>query len=565
MLEKIEWYKEVLELEPNSRVFFPLARMLAEAGRPEEAVTVLEKGLERQPEYLEARLFLIELLFTHNKNEACNAQVRQLSRMFASYAGFWQAWAACLAQEPSEEDAASMLRFLAANFISGPLRLNDVINKGLQAIIDEKRGVQSPVAQAQADAAERLLAKDAAQHAATVIESGDLALSHDEADAISSPTADDAGGEAALLEAQSEEIMKSGAEEDTAPVADEMGSGDTALADDLQDKNVVGEKSAEPFAAHELENEEAVMVAQGGGMVAEETPQMAEEAAGEPFEEILEEEDLEIVDMEAGDALAAEIPDNSVQGALEENVASILETALEEDFTDEVPQEGEEAAASVEAGEIAPMPDSGAAELLEASEELLEGIDIPEVPDLDETGAYAVTDAASGQELTESVAFDDMIDNLADQSRELSALVQDLPESVENQTDMDTTLDVAEDAEFAEIFNETAEEEISEDFDAPGRDFLEAASDSEEKISLRTRSMAEVLAEQGDIKGALDIYHELSATATSQEEAEDIRRRMATLTANLEKPESDHKSGESEKLIGMLEALARRVEARAAN
>ena len=47
MTEKIEWYKEVLELEPNSKVFFPLARMLAEEQRFDEAVAVLEHGLER--------------------------------------------------------------------------------------------------------------------------------------------------------------------------------------------------------------------------------------------------------------------------------------------------------------------------------------------------------------------------------------------------------------------------------------------------------------------------------------------------------------------------------------
>ena len=44
MTEKIEWYKEVLELEPNSKVFFPLARLLSEAGRTDEAVEILEQG-----------------------------------------------------------------------------------------------------------------------------------------------------------------------------------------------------------------------------------------------------------------------------------------------------------------------------------------------------------------------------------------------------------------------------------------------------------------------------------------------------------------------------------------
>ena len=47
MTEKIQWYKEVLELEPNSKVFFPLARLLVEEGHLDEAVAVLEQGLAR--------------------------------------------------------------------------------------------------------------------------------------------------------------------------------------------------------------------------------------------------------------------------------------------------------------------------------------------------------------------------------------------------------------------------------------------------------------------------------------------------------------------------------------
>lgn len=62
MTEKIDWYKEVLELEPNSKVFYPLSRLLAEAGRTDEAVDTLEQGLARHEEFLEARLFLVELL-----------------------------------------------------------------------------------------------------------------------------------------------------------------------------------------------------------------------------------------------------------------------------------------------------------------------------------------------------------------------------------------------------------------------------------------------------------------------------------------------------------------------
>ncbi|MBD5417161.1 MAG: hypothetical protein HDR50_05790 [Desulfovibrio sp.] len=134
MTEKIEWYKEVLELEPNSKVFFPLARLLADAGRDDEAIAALEHGLERHSEFLEARLFLIELLYRTGRQDACARQIERLSAMFSAYAGFWQAWAACLSEVDGEADTATVLRFLAAHFVHGPLSLHEVLNRGLDSL-----------------------------------------------------------------------------------------------------------------------------------------------------------------------------------------------------------------------------------------------------------------------------------------------------------------------------------------------------------------------------------------------------------------------------------------------
>lgn len=150
MTEKIEWYKEVLELEPNSKVFFPLARLLAKAGRDDEAIAALEHGLERHGEFLEARLFLIELLYRTGRQDACARQIQRLSAMFASYAGFWQAWAACLSGVEGEADTATVLRFLAAHFLNGPITLHEVLNRGLDtlegpAVVKTAPATQEPV------------------------------------------------------------------------------------------------------------------------------------------------------------------------------------------------------------------------------------------------------------------------------------------------------------------------------------------------------------------------------------------------------------------------------------
>lgn len=151
MMEKIDWYREVLELEPNSKVFFPLARLLVENNESAEAITVLEQGLERHPDYTEARLFLIELMHKDGLRDACSSQIAKLSKMFSKYSGFWQAWAACLSAEPGEEGAASVIRFLAAHFLAGPISLSEALSLGAGEIIKKH---QKECAEPRADAAE---------------------------------------------------------------------------------------------------------------------------------------------------------------------------------------------------------------------------------------------------------------------------------------------------------------------------------------------------------------------------------------------------------------------------
>jgi tetratricopeptide (TPR) repeat protein len=137
MAEKIEWYKEVLELEPNSKVFFPLARLLKEENRCDEAMDVLEQGLERHPEFLEARLLFIELLHKAGKRSPCAAQINKISAIFSGYAAFWQAWAACLAADGTSPDMSIVLRFMAAHFMHPPLSLHEVFDKGVTAILGQ--------------------------------------------------------------------------------------------------------------------------------------------------------------------------------------------------------------------------------------------------------------------------------------------------------------------------------------------------------------------------------------------------------------------------------------------
>ncbi len=115
----------------------------------------------------------------------------------------------------------------------------------------------------------------------------------------------------------------------------------------------------------------------------------------------------------------------------------------------------------------------------------------------------------------------------------------------------------------AEQADELAAEEYTPKFEDRGQQY-----------TVRTRSMAEVLAEQDDLEGALAIYRELLAAAPEGTEKNDLQLRTSTLaqklleaqeaaSAPVEYEPGSISSKSREKLISMLEALARRVEARA--
>jgi tetratricopeptide (TPR) repeat protein len=57
-LEEIERLKEKISKDPNSKLFVPLAEEYKKAGMFDEAVNALTQGLERQPNYLSARVSL---------------------------------------------------------------------------------------------------------------------------------------------------------------------------------------------------------------------------------------------------------------------------------------------------------------------------------------------------------------------------------------------------------------------------------------------------------------------------------------------------------------------------
>ncbi|SIN78107.1 tetratricopeptide repeat protein [Halodesulfovibrio marinisediminis] len=134
---KIKWYKEVLELDPGSKVFFPLARLLVKERDLIEAVSVLKAGLERHPEHFEARLLLLNCLERVEDFDQINTELGALGEILKRYPKFWKIWADLLAAEPGSQDAALAMTFLAAAFEETPITWRDVIDRGLQACLED--------------------------------------------------------------------------------------------------------------------------------------------------------------------------------------------------------------------------------------------------------------------------------------------------------------------------------------------------------------------------------------------------------------------------------------------
>lgn len=130
--DKSSLYREVLAIDPASRIFLPYARMLAAEGLHEEAAEVLAKGLAECPEFLEARLFLIEVLAFLGRDSAASVEASGIIEALSASPSFWKVWS----RFPGvRADQASMLLFLSACMNSGtPLSLADVVEAGIRSV-----------------------------------------------------------------------------------------------------------------------------------------------------------------------------------------------------------------------------------------------------------------------------------------------------------------------------------------------------------------------------------------------------------------------------------------------
>ncbi|WP_031386293.1 tetratricopeptide repeat protein [Desulfonatronum thiodismutans] len=159
MTEKIAWFEEVLRLEPNSKLFFPLAKAYTQDHRHEDAVAVLRKGLTFHPEHLEARLLLIECLTesdaaskdlpfsaegTPEAEALSSPELESLTKALIEHPSFWRHWGARSRAE-GRTDLAVTLDMLAFQLGGARVTWETLLEQGLRAVTGGREEFQVPV------------------------------------------------------------------------------------------------------------------------------------------------------------------------------------------------------------------------------------------------------------------------------------------------------------------------------------------------------------------------------------------------------------------------------------
>lgn len=149
MMEKIEWYQEVLKLDPDSKVFFPLAKLLRESQQPDKAIEVLRAGLLHSSVFLEARLLLIQILFEQSRAGECTKELSAVTGLLERYPAFWEVWADSVSER--NRDLALAIRLMASTMRHPEHSLSLILESGLGILQDVRRNFSSLQSSAASD------------------------------------------------------------------------------------------------------------------------------------------------------------------------------------------------------------------------------------------------------------------------------------------------------------------------------------------------------------------------------------------------------------------------------
>ena len=128
--DKTKFYERVLELEPGSRLFFPLARQYYEQKNMTSAKQVLSEGLKRHPDHFEARLLFASVLNRLGDNQKARMIYGEIFDLLKNNHDFWEDLSDVLSAR-GEKDLSLAAAFFARSGEDNSLTWADILKKGM--------------------------------------------------------------------------------------------------------------------------------------------------------------------------------------------------------------------------------------------------------------------------------------------------------------------------------------------------------------------------------------------------------------------------------------------------
>jgi len=145
MEQKEKFYLDVLELEPGSRLFYPLSEIYVQQDRLEDARDVLVQGLKYHPGHFEARLLLASVHDQLGETDSSLEIVREIFSSLKSRPFFWKLLLREY-REAGRDEIALALQILAAESRERPLSLAGIMQEGLKSLLNGPPG-ESPASE----------------------------------------------------------------------------------------------------------------------------------------------------------------------------------------------------------------------------------------------------------------------------------------------------------------------------------------------------------------------------------------------------------------------------------
>jgi len=545
MTEKIEWYQEVFDIEPTSRIFLPLARLLKGEGALERAISVLQRGLVFHADMLEARLLLIECLYVKKDSSLLVTEMQKVTDVLKVYPTFFEAWAT-IAQAYSK-DLALSVRLLSHVLRDPSATFVDVLARGLE---ESEHLVQTPQA------------VSTPSHAAYASpEPAPPAMSHAEADALLADTIAMANTLSAQYASELASMPDLVDIPDTIAIPGALSASHLTIASEkpISSENSISAEALAPPAEPEAADENVPELSKKSKP--SETPESSEKPVDSEISRKSEE---------------PEMPDVSKTFAM----PNMPDTLVMPEMIDEATRN--DTAAMVERYGMGAMPDI---EIYDKADTVTMPL-MPDIPDaLGTFGTVSLDDAAMPSETLSMSSMETRGGTLGETIGKTigETILPSEKTSILSAPNGAAQGDVEMPA-MTELFDMPVD--IFEVTDAPAKAANASASPAERASApttknvhtghdaesmLRTRSMADLLAQQGSLDEAMAIYIELEAHETDANELIVLQKcitslrvqrgeeaQLGTVQEKASVPDSPVKG----RILTVLESLAARLEAR---